>query len=386
MTPKLRLALASVLAVAALGAIAPMANAYIYWTNSGTSTIGRANNDGTNANQSFITGASTPTGVAVDGSYVYWTSTFSSDSIGRANLDGTGAIQSFIPGVSYPYGVAVDGNYIYWVNVGGIADKIGRANLNGTGANQSFITGANGPSGVAVDGNYIYWGNQGTNTIGRANLNGTGANQSFITVTGASLLGGVAVDGNYVYWTNGTGTIGRANLNGTNANPSFIIGASSPSGVAVDGSHIYWVNRGKNNKSGDPPGIADKIGRANLDGSGANQSFITGASEIAGLAVDSLPISPTISAVGKPTKTSLKVKVSCGDASACSLELTGKKVGTTAAITPKTVSVGAGQQPTVTLAYTRALKAALAKGGRVSVTATNPVTGGVKTIVVRVAK
>jgi len=43
------------------------------------------------------------------------------------------------------------------------------------------------------------------------------------------------VDGGHVYWTNFTGgSIGRANLDGTGADQSFITGASSPGGVAVD--------------------------------------------------------------------------------------------------------------------------------------------------------
>ena len=39
---------------------------HVYWTNAGTNTIGRASLDGTGADQSFITGASGPRGVAVD--------------------------------------------------------------------------------------------------------------------------------------------------------------------------------------------------------------------------------------------------------------------------------------------------------------------------------
>ena len=45
---------------------APSAQATgIYWTNWGCDTIGRANLDGSDANQSFITGANQPLGVAV---------------------------------------------------------------------------------------------------------------------------------------------------------------------------------------------------------------------------------------------------------------------------------------------------------------------------------
>jgi hypothetical protein len=47
--------------------------------------------------------------------------------------------------------------------------------------------------------------------------------------------------------------------------------------VAVDAAHVYWAN-----------GNTDTIGRANLDGTGVDQSFITGAQYPAGLAVDAL--------------------------------------------------------------------------------------------------
>ena len=86
--------------------------------------------------------------VAVPARHLYWTN-FNTGTIGRANVDGTGANQGFITGASLPVGVAVDAAHVYWTNVG--TGTIGRANLDGTGANQSFITGARDPAGVAVD-------------------------------------------------------------------------------------------------------------------------------------------------------------------------------------------------------------------------------------------
>ena len=86
--------------------------------------------------------------MAVDAGHLYWTK-FNANTIGRANLDGTGADESFITGASGPRGVAADGSHLYWTNLN--AGRIGRANLDGTGANQSFITGATFPSGIAVD-------------------------------------------------------------------------------------------------------------------------------------------------------------------------------------------------------------------------------------------
>jgi sugar lactone lactonase YvrE len=93
-------------------------------------------------------------------------------------------------------------------------------------------------------------------------------------------LGSAARADAFVYWTNGNGnTIGRANLDGSSATQSFIGGAIRPDGVAVDGGHVYWTNF---NASFNP----GNIGRASLDGTGANQSFLSGASNPAGVAVD----------------------------------------------------------------------------------------------------
>lgn len=45
----------------------------------------------------------------------------------------------------------------------------------------------------------------------------------------------MAVDGEHLYWANGgDGTIARANLDGTGADQTFISGATGPCGVAVD--------------------------------------------------------------------------------------------------------------------------------------------------------
>ena len=66
--------------------------------------------------------------------------------------------------------------------------------------------------------------------------------------------------------------------------------------MAVDGAHIYWTNSG----------INATLGRANLDGSGANQVFITGATGPCGVAVDvppsAAPPAPpsNVFTIGKP--------------------------------------------------------------------------------------
>ena len=84
------------------------AGAYVYWTNSSSNSIGRANLDGSGVNESFITGAFNPAGVAVNGAYVYWANEFTDTRIGRASLNGSSPDQSFITGASGPVGLAVD--------------------------------------------------------------------------------------------------------------------------------------------------------------------------------------------------------------------------------------------------------------------------------------
>ena len=242
----------------------------IYWSNLNAGTIGRANLDGTGANQSFINlglGARV-LGLAVDSQHIYWTDPDSglpdsnSGAVGMANLDGTGINQNLTAGGNGAAGVAIDGQHIYWTNLFG---TIGKANLDGSGANQAFIFVAGRPTGVVVDNQHIYWTDNSDGTIGEANLDGSDVNQNLIT--GASGPGEIAVDGRHIYWANNSGTtIGRANLDGTGVNESFITGASQPSGVAVTGERIYWTNRG-----------TGTIGEANLDGSAVDQSFITGA-------------------------------------------------------------------------------------------------------------
>ena len=68
----------------------------------------------------------------------------------------------------------------------------------------------------------------------------------------------------YVYWANSNNsTIGRANLNGTGVNQRFITAANRPDALVIDSRYVYWANWGNGT-----------IGRASLDGTGVNQSFL----------------------------------------------------------------------------------------------------------------
>jgi len=76
---------------------------------------------------------------------------------------------------------------------------------------------------------------------------------------------GVAIHGDFVYWTNiNPDAIGRAKLDGSGADPNFIrLGGGNATSVAVDDSHIYWANK-----------RGGTIGRASLDGTDVDPFFI----------------------------------------------------------------------------------------------------------------
>src|SRR4051794_15768385 len=72
-------------------------------------------------------------------------------------------------------------------------------------------------------------------------------------------------------------TIGRANLDGSRVNQSFITRAHSPEGPAVGIAPVYWANQ-----------LGDTIGRGGRDGPGATQGFVTGMDSPTSVAVDGL--------------------------------------------------------------------------------------------------
>jgi Tol biopolymer transport system component len=239
--------------------------------------------------------------------HLYWAN---HTTLGRARLDGTGVEQSFVSGTGRgPCGIALDREHIYWGEAlggkVGSPDKggaIGRANRDGSGVNAEFIpTPARHGCGVAIAGSHIYWESWGCKivpgrgcwwapssggAIGRANMDGTGVDDRFITGLGiprspafqTASPCGIAVAGNYIYWTYAAEsrkpvTIGRANLDGTGVNKRFITGATNGfCGIAVVGGHIYWTNGGF-------------VGRANLDGTGVNRRFIRTQGGACGVAV-----------------------------------------------------------------------------------------------------
>ena len=247
----------------------------MYWTDTRTDKVQRANLDGTNIQDLVNTGLSHPSGIAVDVAdrKVYWTDT-GTDKIQRANLDGTN-IQDLVTGVRTPTEMDLDvaAGKMYWSD--SATNKIQRANLDGTNV-EDIVTDLAGAWVPALDvsGGKIYWSDANTDKIQRANLDGTNVED---IVTGLIGIDGIAVDASSgkLYWADWEASkIQRSNLDGTNIE-DVVIGVNRPSGIALDVSDgkIYWTNWPEN-----------KIQRANLDGSNV-EDIITGIGHPWGIAL-----------------------------------------------------------------------------------------------------
>jgi virginiamycin B lyase len=72
----------------------------------------------------------------------------------------------------------------------------------------------------------------------------------------------------FIYWSSGGETIGRANLDGTGADPIFLNneGNGGALRLAVNGDYIYWNAE---------PSFSEAIGRASLDRNDINYRFIS---------------------------------------------------------------------------------------------------------------
>ncbi len=108
--------------------------------------------------------------------------------------------------------------------------------LQGTGGSGSNITGAS----------ITLAGGTGTGSGSGGNISFQTAKSDFVSdfISTGSTPRRIAIDDNYIYWSDpGDGNIGRANLDGTGVDNSFVtgLGGSGPSGLTVDSNYIYWT-------------------------------------------------------------------------------------------------------------------------------------------------
>jgi hypothetical protein len=235
----------------------------VYFTSHTGDRLSRANLDGTGLEANFITVATGggATGMAIDvvNGHLYWAQAYQPNGGGimRANLDGTGVTQILSGFNVYDIALNVAGNKIYYA--GDFNFSIGRCDLNGANNNRTFLNGVgggggNGIAGLAVDlvNGKLYW-NRG-NGIGQANLDGTGVVNPFIALANGSVdIVPDPVTGK-IFWTRNGGAVGRADLNGTNVNESFVTGLTGAWGIDLGSADLEGTVATRTGTYSDPNG------------------------------------------------------------------------------------------------------------------------------------
>ena len=196
------------------------------------------------------------------------------------------AVLTFLAGIVLPAVLPLSGanastGRIYWVVYTDTMNNIGFSELDGTNATANYISGIEnsdlGDGGLIVRDQYVYWTSR--NKILRSKKDGTGAIETVYFDTNNLNVHGLAMDSNYLYWSSDggstnltrTGAIGRANLDGSAPNPTFIQGTSlNTTRADVEGNslfvtehYIYWTNYWNGT-----------IGRADINGQNIDRSFI----------------------------------------------------------------------------------------------------------------
>ena len=241
-------------------AVPASAGAYVFWNTNGGGSIGRADNDGSDADQNFITGAESAAPLAVDSTHLYYTTDHESQmggilDVARTNLDGGEATllpEGFLGQSGEGIG-AVDADHVYWVDGTGI----GRAKLDGSDREPEFLEvgGSAEFGGIAIYSGFVYWtdyeGGFG-HEIGRANLSSKLIESQYVDfeVPEASGPRAIAVDAAGIFWTmepafDGTfaGDISHAGFGGTaTLNEIPGVSAEPASGLAIEGSDLYWFD------------------------------------------------------------------------------------------------------------------------------------------------
>jgi hypothetical protein len=219
----------------------------VYWANWGGGAVMKVPIGGGNP-VAVASGQAAPTGIAVDGTNIYWTN-FDDNTVMKCPVTGCTQPVLVASGQSNPAGIAVDATSVYWTNSGTLSFPPGGGEM-GTGALMKALLDGGAPTplasaevdpwALAIDDANVYWG---AGDLLTCPLTGCGGVPT-VLVPGAG-ANGLATDGVTVYWTGG-GIYGYVRKAGVDGGGQTVIASSlnEPNGIAIGATAVYWTEQG----------------------------------------------------------------------------------------------------------------------------------------------
>lgn len=197
----------------------------IYWATQTDGTIMKMALGG--GNPTPLATNQSPYGIAVDASFVYWTS---GQNVMRVGIGG-GSPSVVTTDASVASSIAVDASFVYWTG----ANKVMKAPKTGGAA--ALVANASYAENLRVRDGFVYFISDPIAAVQSNRVSVNGGNPTILGTSQGSFATGIALDSASIYWADGD-YVTKAPLGG--GNPTTITSAFGVWQVATDGTNVYW--------------------------------------------------------------------------------------------------------------------------------------------------
>jgi len=176
--------------------------------------------------------------MALTATTVYFTNDSTGGNISYAAKTGGGTTVLF-PAQSSPRGIAVDDTNVYWSTY----QQVESAPLAGVTLSKVSMA-EEFPFALAADATTLYWYDEYMDAVRSSPKTGGGASTLTSMPTSHDHGGrSIALDSASVYFNDRVGNTVQK-VGKTGGTPSIISSASGPTGVVLDASYVYFTNQG----------------------------------------------------------------------------------------------------------------------------------------------